>query len=251
MRPKLLLGNWKMNKSREEARQFGLATNAITEKAKAKNVMVGIAPSFLSLDVLKSTNPDLIVSAQNAHFEESGAYTGEVSFKMLAEIGVQWTLIGHSERRTYFNETSLSCNKKILKLLAQGFTVVYCVGETLDDFSRGLSKGVVGEQIRVGLGSVPFDQLERVIIAYEPVWSIGTGKNATKEIAEEMCAFIRDIIAEKFNDDLSEKVLVLYGGSVKPANVKEYLSQPNIDGALVGGASLTIESFADLVQQTL
>lgn len=247
MRTKILIGNWKMNKTRVEAKDFALRSKTLSILAQEHQIVLGIAPSFLSLEVIKEHNPQLRVSAQNVHYEEQGAFTGEVSLPMLQEIGIDWTLIGHSERRTYFNETSLNCNKKILKLLAHGFTVVYCVGETFDEFSRGLSKGIVGEQLRAGLASVPFDHMNRVIIAYEPVWSIGTGKNATKEIAEEMSLFIRDLIAENFNEDIAKNISILYGGSVKPNNIKEYMSQPNIDGALVGGASLTIESFHELL----
>jgi triosephosphate isomerase len=247
MRNKILLGNWKMNKTREEAKDFALRSKSLSILAQEKNVILGVAPSFLSLEVLKENNPQLVVSAQNVHYEDNGAFTGEISYSMLKDLGVNWTLIGHSERRTYFNETSLNCNKKILKLLANNFTVVYCVGETFDEFSRGLSKGIVGEQLRSGLASIPFDLMQRVIIAYEPVWSIGTGKNATKEIAEEMSIFIRDLIAENFNEDIAKNIAILYGGSVKPNNIKEYMSQPNVDGALVGGASLTIESFHELL----
>jgi triosephosphate isomerase len=247
MRAKILLGNWKMNKTREEAKDFAMRSKSLSILAQENKIILGVAPSFLSLDVLKMFNPQLMVSAQNVHYEDQGAFTGEISFSMLKELGIHWTLIGHSERRTYFNETSLNCNKKILKLLAQDFTVVYCVGETFDEFTRSLSKGIVGEQLRAGLASIPFDQMKRVIIAYEPVWSIGTGKNATQEIAEEMSVFIRDLIAENFNEDIAKGISILYGGSVKPNNIKAYMSQPNIDGALVGGASLTIESFHELL----
>jgi triosephosphate isomerase len=163
---------------------------------------------------------------------------------MLKELGVSWSLVGHSERRTYFNETNESCNLKVLALLENNMTPLYCVGETLQEFEKGVTKEVIKAQIEVGLKGVK--DVKEVVIAYEPVWSIGTGKNASKEIAEDICAYIRELLRAKYGGD-ADLVRILYGGSVKPNNIKEYMAMPNIDGALVGGASLSVESYAELI----
>jgi triosephosphate isomerase len=247
MRKKLLLGNWKMNLSIAEATAFAMASIPLIEKAKAANVFIGVAPTYLSLATVKQHNPDLIVSAQNIHFENSGAFTGEISALMLKEIGVDWTLVGHSERRSYFAETNLICNKKMIKAVQEGFTSVYCVGESSDDYDHGRTKAVIRDQLLIGLAGLSIDQMQHVVIAYEPVWSIGTGKNASKEHAQDIANYIRERIEEMFNPMVSAAMLILYGGSVKPNNIKDYLSQPDVDGALVGGASLKVSSFEELL----
>ncbi|HQB97124.1 MAG TPA: triose-phosphate isomerase, partial [Bacilli bacterium] len=212
--------------------------------AKAKNIDIGVTPPYLSLQTLLNINPKLIIGAQNVHHLEKGAYTGEISIPMLKELGVSWSLVGHSERRTYFNETNESCNLKVLALLENNMTPLYCVGETLQEFEKGVTKEVIKAQIEVGLKGVK--DVKEVVIAYEPVWSIGTGKNASKEIAEDICAYIRELLRAKYGGD-ADLVRILYGGSVKPNNIKEYMAMPNIDGALVGGASLSVESYAELI----
>ena len=247
MRKKLLLGNWKMNLSIAEATAFAMASIPLIEKAKAANVFIGVAPTYLSLATVKQHNPDLIVSAQNIHFENSGAFTGEISALMLKEIGVDWTLVGHSERRSYFAETNLICNKKMIKAVQEGFTSVYCVGESSDDYDHGRTKAVIRDQLLIGLAGLSIDQMQHVVIAYEPVWSIGTGKNASKEHAQDIANYIRERIEEMFNPMVSAAMLILYGGSVKPNNIKDYLSQPDVDGALVGGASLKVSLFEELL----
>lgn len=247
MRTKLLVGNWKMNKTRAEALEFAHASVDLIKFAHSKHIQIGVTPTYLSLDIVKKTNPALIVGAQNVHAKESGAFTGEISIPMLKEIGIDWSLVGHSERRTYYAETSASCNEKVLALLAHKMTPLYCVGETLAEFEAGATKKIVEEQVRVGLQGVSQEDAAKLVIAYEPVWSIGTGKNASKEIAEDVCAFIRKILADLFGKT-SEKIQILYGGSVKPTNIKEYMAQPNIDGALVGGASLAVDSFKQLIE---
>jgi triosephosphate isomerase len=247
MRKKLLLGNWKMNLSIAEATAFAMASIPLIEKAKAANVFIGVAPTYLSLATVKQHNPDLIVSAQNIHFENSGAFTGEISALMLKEIGVDWTLVGHSERRSYFAETNLICNKKMIKAVQEGFTSVYCVGESSDDYDHGRTKAVIRDQLLIGLAGLSIDQMQHVVIAYEPVWSIGTGKNASKEHAQDIANYIRERVEEMFNPMVSAAMLILYGGSVKPNNIKDYLSQPDVDGALVGGASLKVSSFEELL----
>lgn len=251
MRKKLLLGNWKMNLTIAEATKFAQTSIPLVEKAKAANILLGIAPTFLSLATVKQSNPGLIVSAQNVHFESNGAFTGEISVPMLKEIGIHWTLIGHSERRNYFGETNLICNKKMLKALTEGMTVVYCIGESSDDYDHGRTKAVIRDQLLVGLAGMTSEHLQRVVIAYEPIWSIGTGKNASKEHAQDIASYIRERLEEMFNTESAQKTLILYGGSVKPNNIKDYLSQPDVDGALVGGASLSVTSFEELLTNIL
>ncbi len=248
MRRKLLLGNWKMNKTIAEAKEFALQSVRLSSLAASAEVDIGVAPTYLSLSVVKENNPSLIVAAQNCHYEDKGAFTGEISIPMLQDLGISWVLIGHSERRAYNNETNLSCNKKLLKLVAQHMVPVYCVGETLAEFEDGRTKEIVEKQLRVGLNDITPEQMKEIVIAYEPVWSIGTGKNASKEIAEDVCGFIRTTIASLHGKKVAESVRILYGGSVKPENIKSYMSMPDIDGALVGGASLTIASFEELLR---
>lgn len=244
MRKKLLVGNWKMNKTIAETKSFGHASLDLLKKAEARQIDIGVTPPYLSLQTLININPKLLVGAQNVHFKEKGAFTGEVSIPMLKEIGVNMSLVGHSERRTYYAETNESCNLKNLALLENGMTPLYCVGETLEEFEKGITKDLIKAQIEEGLKGVK--NIKEVVIAYEPVWSIGTGKNASKEIAEDICGYIRTLLAKAYGQD-AEEVRILYGGSVKPDNVKAYMAMPNIDGALVGGASLTVESFSELI----
>ena len=247
MRKKLLLGNWKMNVSIAEATAFATASIPLVVKAKAANVMIGVAPTYLSLATVKQHNPGLIVSAQNIYFESNGAFTGEISTSMLKELGVDWTLIGHSERRSYFAETNLICNKKMIKASQEGFTAVYCIGESSDDYDHGRTKAVIRDQLLIGLAGLSSEQMQKVVIAYEPVWSIGTGKNASKEHAQDIANYIRERLEDMFNPLVAEATLILYGGSVKPNNIKDYLTQPDVDGALVGGASLKVTSFEELL----
>lgn len=237
-----------MNKTISEAKEFAEASKELVEFAHNHNIDLGVTPTFLCLDVVRKTNPNIIVGAQNVNDKDSGAFTGEISIPMLKEINIDWSLIGHSERRAYNGETNETCNKKILHLLENKMVPVYCVGETLQEFENGDTKKVVGSQVVEGLANVSSSDIESVVIAYEPVWSIGTGKNASKEIAQDVCKFIRDEVSKLFGEEKAQKVRILYGGSVKPENVKEYLSAEDIDGALVGGASLKIDSFKLLVE---
>ena len=240
-----------MNKLSSEAKEFAIASRPLAEKAKANNIDLGVAPTFLSLAVVKEfASKDMIVSAQNCHYKENGAFTGEISIPMLKEFGINWSLIGHSERRTYDNETDEKCNLKIKALIANNMIACYCVGETLAEFEAGQTKAVVSRQVRDGLKDLTAEQVKDLVVAYEPVWSIGTGKNASTEIAEDICKFIRDILKDMF-EEVSQEIRVLYGGSVKPENVKAYLSCPDVDGALVGGASLKIDSYEGLLTNIL
>jgi len=251
MRRKLLMGNWKMNKLNSEAKEFALQTADLANLASKNNIDIGVAPTYLSLATVKEfANPKMIVAAQNVHFVDHGAFTGEVSIPMVKELNVDWVIIGHSERRTYDNETNEKCNAKIKALIENNMVPIYCVGETLNEFEAGQTKAIVGSQVKEGLKDLTAEQVKDLVIAYEPVWSIGTGKNASSEIAEDICKFIRDILNELFGK-VSEDIRILYGGSVKPVNVKEYLSCPDVDGALVGGASLKVDSFQELLTNIL
>lgn len=252
MRKKLLMGNWKMNKTSSEAKEFVEACGDIVKTAKEHNIDIGVAPTYLSLCCAAKHAPSgLIISAQNVHHLSSGAYTGEVSTEMLQALNVNWAIIGHSERRTYYNETSEACNLKIKKLLSAKMIPLYCCGESLETYDKGETKPFVKDQIVKGFKGVSKEDAVKVVIAYEPIWSIGTGKNASKEIAEDICGYIRSIIKELYDQNVADNIRILYGGSVKPNNIKEYLSSPNIDGALVGGASLKIESYKELLTNIL
>jgi triosephosphate isomerase len=245
-RKKLLVGNWKMNKTILEAEVFAKASLDLSAFAEQREIEIGVCPTFLGLKTVKEINPKLIVGAQNCSEFDYGAYTGEIAIPMLKEIGINWCLVGHSERRSYYGETNEHCNAKIKALIAADMVPLYCVGETLDQFEKGETKAVVEEQIRIGLSGLSADDVRNLVVAYEPVWSIGTGKNASKEIAQDVCGYIRKLLRASFGEN-AEKIRILYGGSVKPVNVKEYLSEPDIDGALVGGASLAVESFRELI----
>lgn len=252
MRRKLLLGNWKMNKTVSEAKEFALNAKDLGKLAKQNKVDMGICVPYIDLaPVKKILKNSLIVGAENCHELDHGAYTGEVSIPMLLDLCITWCIIGHSERRTYYNETSEACNKKILALLKNNMVPVYCCGESLETYEEGKTKEFVKEQIIKGFKDVSKEDAAKVVIAYEPIWSIGTGKNASKEIAEDVCKFIRKIIKDLYDTKTSNKVRILYGGSVKPNNIKEYLYCDNIDGALVGGASLDVNSYKELLTNLL
>lgn len=252
MRRKLLLGNWKMNKTPSEALEFCKVAKDLGKLARANKVDMGVCVPAVDLQVVKKTlKNSLIVGAENCHWEDHGAFTGEISIKMLKELNIGWCLIGHSERREYDNETSEKCNKKIKALIANGLVPVYCCGESLETFEANGTKDFVKEQIVKGFEGVTADDAMKVVIAYEPIWAIGTGKNASKEIAEDICGYIRKVLKGLYGARVANKIRILYGGSVKPATVKEYLTQPDIDGALVGGASLEVESYKQLLTSLL
>lgn len=247
MRKKLLVGNWKMNKTIKDAESFIESSKKEVDFALKNQLEIGFAPTYLCLEsVRKLLNENALVFAQNVHYENNGAFTGEISPEMLKSVEIDGSIVGHSERRTYDNETSLKCNQKIKSLLKHNLIPLYCVGETEKEFEEGKTKLIISEQLEKGLKDLSDDEAEKVIIAYEPVWSIGTGKSASKEIAQEVCKFIREKIAI-LNPHASEKIRILYGGSVNAKNVKEYLQQNDIDGALVGGASLKVETFSDMI----
>ncbi|AEX84569.1 triosephosphate isomerase [Marinitoga piezophila KA3] len=241
----ILAGNWKMNKTNLEAAEF---ISKLTAKiGKEKKFEVVIAPTFLALekavDLTASTN--INVAAQNMHFEDKGAFTGEVSADMLKSLGVNYVILGHSERRNIFGETDEIINKKIKKALEKDLTPIFCIGEKLEEREKDLTFNVIEKQVKEGLYGIEKEDVKKIVIAYEPVWAIGTGKVATPEQAEEVHAYIRKLLSEMFDEDVAESVTILYGGSVKPENYFGLFTKPNIDGGLVGGASLK-ESFIDL-----
>ena len=239
MRKKIIAGNWKMNYCVNKAEDF---VSEIKDAINTDEVDVVICPNFVALDrlsdILDGTNIKL--GAQNVHTEDKGAYTGETSVNMLAAVGVKYCIVGHSERRQYFAETNEIVNKKAKKLLEKDINPIVCVGETLEERESNTMFDVVEKQVRESLDGIEEAQMKRnVVIAYEPIWAIGTGKTATAEQANEMCKFIREVVAKMYNDSVAEALRIQYGGSVKPSNANEILNMSDIDGALVGGASLT------------
>ena len=244
MRKKLIVGNWKMNYTLTEADNF---VNEIKDRINTNEIDVIICPNNICLervsDIIEGTH--IYLGAQNVYYEEKGAYTGEVSADMLLSVGVKYCIIGHSERRKYFHETDESINKKVKKLLEKNITPIICVGETLEERKSGELYNVISKQINGALKDVSqADVMKNIVIAYEPIWAIGTGVTATSSQAEEMCKFIRDEIQKLYNEKTSESLRIQYGGSVKPNNISEILSMENIDGVLVGGASLTSDFVA-------
>ena len=207
----------------------------------------GIATPYLALQTAKAGAKNLIVAAENVHFKDSGAYTGEVSVEMLKEIGVEWVILGHSERRQYFGETDETVNAKMLQVLKNDMTPIVCVGETLEQYEAGTTKDVVKTQVVAAYKDVCPKCAARSVIAYEPVWAIGTGKTATNEIAQDVCGYIRSVVAELYGQEVADQVRIQYGGSVKPEGLKALLEQPDIDGALVGGASLVEDSYKAMI----
>lgn len=239
MRKKIIAGNWKMNYCVNKADEF---VSQIKDTINTDEVDVVICPNFVSLDrvneLIDETNIKL--GAQNVYFEDKGAYTGETSVNMLASVGVEYCIVGHSERRQYFNETDEIVNKKAQKLLEKNISPIVCVGETLEERENDKMFEVVENQVRASLDGIEKESIKtKVVIAYEPIWAIGTGKTATAEQANEMCKYIRDVISKMYDEETAECVRIQYGGSVKPANANEILNMSDIDGALVGGASLT------------
>lgn len=235
-----------MFKTIAEATQFAQEAKAGNTKAGVQKVICAPFTALPALaQVLEGT--DIALGAQNMHFEEQGAFTGEISPSMLKEIGVRYVIIGHSERRQYFRETDETVNKKVVAALKHGLVPIVCVGESLDEREAGETAAVVRTQTEGAFAGLEAAQLADVIIAYEPIWAIGTGKSSTAEDANETIAIIRSVMAERFGQSTAEQVRIQYGGSVKPENIASYMAQPDIDGALVGGASLAAESYLQLV----
>ena len=246
MREPLIAGNWKMFKTTAEAVAFAGEFKRLYKGGKARAAICAPYTQLAALaEAFKGT--DIKLGAQNMHFEDEGAFTGEVSAGMLTEIGVDYCIIGHSERRQYFAETDETVNKKVIKAFSAGIIPILCVGEVLEERDSGKLFDVVKRQLLGALAGVSGDLVKTIVIAYEPVWAIGTGRTATPEQADEMCAYIRKIVGELYGSGVSSGVIVLYGGSVKPNNSADIMKMKDIDGALVGGASLVVKDFMDIL----
>lgn len=248
MRKPIIAGNWKMHKVLSEATSFVDEVKGLIPSSQVVDAVVCAPSLFLGQLVISAKGTDVKIGAQNMHFEESGAFTGEVSPVALKDLDVSYVIIGHSERREMFAETDETVNKKTLAAFQHGLTPIVCCGETLEQRESGQTNEIVGSQIQKALAGLTEEQARSVVIAYEPIWAIGTGKSSSAEDANETCGYIRKIVAEHFSSEVADDVRIQYGGSVKPTNIKEYLSQPDIDGALVGGASLDAGSFLQLLE---
>ena len=246
MRKAIMAGNWKMNNTVEESLKLVEELKPLVKNAKCDVV---VCPTFVCLDaVLKAVKGSNIkVGAQNMYFEEKGAFTGEISPVMLEKMGVDYVVIGHSERRQYFNETDESVNKKLKAAFLHNLSPILCVGESLEQRETNITEQIVGNQVKADLAGLTATQVETLVIAYEPIWAIGTGKTATDDQANEVCAFIRKTVAGIFGQEIADKSRIQYGGSVKPATIKAQMAKSDIDGALVGGASLIASDFAAIV----
>ncbi len=245
MRKTIIAGNWKMNKTPSEAASLAAAIAEI----EGATCEVVICPPFVDLfyakKAIEGTNVKL--GAQNCHWKESGAYTGEISADMLIEVGCDYVIIGHSERRQYFGETDETVNLRTRTALQKGLKVIVCVGEAKEEREGGITENVIDRQIRLGLAGLSKEEMANVVIAYEPVWAIGTGLTATCEQAEEVCKFIRELVATLFDRQVAENTTIQYGGSMNAGNCAELLAMPNIDGGLIGGAALKPADFAAIV----
>jgi len=240
-------GNWKMNKTPKEAVEFVNELKKLAAGAKSE-VVVGVPFVCIPGVAEAAKGSNIKVAAQNVHWEASGAYTGEVSCGMLKELGVDYVIIGHSERREYFGETDEMINKKAKAILASGMIPIICCGESLTQREQGVTAEHVRYQVKIALLGLSAEDVSRLVIAYEPIWAIGTGKTATDEQAEEVCAIIRQLVAELYGNDVAEKTRILYGGSVNAQNAKSLFSMPNIDGGLVGRASLKLNAFEKIIK---
>lgn len=248
MRKPIIAGNWKMNKTASQAREFVLQVKERIPSNKVVDTVVAAPTLFLEAMKKEVQHTDLKISAQNCYFEDEGAYTGETSPKALSDLAIDYVIIGHSERREYFHETDEDINKKAHAIFENGMIPIICCGETLETYESGKAADFVGKQVSAALKGLSDDQVSSLVIAYEPIWAIGTGKSATKDDAQHMCKTVRDVVADQFGEKVAENVRIQYGGSVKPENIAEYMACPDVDGALVGGASLQPDSFLALLE---
>ena len=246
LRKVVIAGNWKMNKTPAEAKELIAAIAPLVKDAGCE--VVACAP-FVDLSAAQEAaqGTNIQIGAENCHWEKSGAYTGEISAEMLSSMGVKIVIIGHSERRQYFGETDVTVQKRVRAALDAGLTVILCVGETLEQREQGITNELVAMQTKIALGGVTEEELKRIIIAYEPVWAIGTGKTATAQQANEVCHTIRECIASVYNQAAADGITIQYGGSMNAGNAAELLAQPDVDGGLIGGASLKPNDFATIV----
>lgn len=247
MRTPIIAGNWKMNMNPVQTTEFVKAVKDQLPKASQVESVIAAPAVDLPALLAAAEGSELKVAAENCYFEDQGAFTGETSPKVLNEMGVDYVIIGHSERREYFHETDEDINKKAHAIFANEMTPIVCCGETLETREAGKAEEWVKAQVTAALKDLTADQVAKLVIAYEPIWAIGTGKTATSDQAEEICAVVSETVAGLYGQEVADQVRIQYGGSVKPANVKELMAKPNIDGGLVGGASLVPESFLALV----
>ncbi|WP_315523377.1 triose-phosphate isomerase [Fusobacterium massiliense] len=248
MRKTVIAGNWKMYKTNKEAVEVLTQLKDLTKDESTVDIVIGAPFTCLSDAVKAVKGSNVKIAAENVYPKEEGAYTGEVSPKMLKDIGVEYVILGHSERREYFGETDEFINQKVKAVLEYGMTPIFCIGEKLEDRESGKTLDVNTRQIKGGLAGLSQEEAKKVIVAYEPVWAIGTGKTATPEMAQETHKEIRNVLAEMFGKDVAEEITIQYGGSMKPENAKDLLSQADIDGGLVGGASLKADSFFEIIK---
>ena len=247
LRKAVIAGNWKMNKTPAEAKEL---ISAIAPLVKDAGCDVVACTPFVDLASAQeaAAGTNIQIGAENCHWEKSGAYTGEISAEMLASMGVNIVIIGHSERRQYFGETDVTMQKRVRAALDAGLTVILCVGETLEQREQGITSELVAMQTKIALGGVSEEELKRIIIAYEPVWAIGTGKTATAQQANEVCHTIREVIGAVYSQVAADGITIQYGGSMNAGNAAELLAQPDVDGGLIGGASLKPNDFATIVK---
>ncbi len=247
MRKKIVAGNWKMNKTALEAIEF---VSGLKDKVENAEAEVVVCPTFTALSavVLATKGTNIKVGAQNIHWADNGAFTGEISGEMLKETGVEYVIIGHSERRQYFGETDETANNRLKAALKYELKPIVCVGETLEERENGITHKVLETQTTGALKDISAEAVSNMVIAYEPVWAIGTGKTASSDDANEACRFIRSVVEKLYNKETAENVRIQYGGSVKPSNAHELFSTSDIDGGLVGGASLKVDDFSEIVK---
>ena len=247
LRKAVIAGNWKMNKTRPEAKALIQELLPLVKDADC-GVVICVPYTNLETALAATQGTNIAVGAENCHWAESGAFTGEISAKMLAEMGVGYVVIGHSERRQYFGETDVTVQKRVRAALDAGLKVILCIGELLEQREAGITEEIVGMQTKVALGGVTKAELENIILAYEPVWAIGTGKTATAEQANEVNHYIRTVVEKLYDKEAADGITIQYGGSMNAKNAEELLDQPDVDGGLIGGASLKAPDFAAIVK---
>lgn len=246
VRKAVIAGNWKMNKNRKEAKALIEELKPLVASAKC-DVVICVPYTNLETALSLTENTNIKVGAENCHWAESGAFTGEISAPMLSEMGVEYVIIGHSERRQYFGETDITVNKRVRAALNAGLKVILCVGELLEQREQGITEEIVSMQTKIDLAGVTAEELKNIIIAYEPVWAIGTGKTATSDQADEVNGYIRSVVAKLYGESAAEALTIQYGGSMNAKNADELLSKVHVDGGLIGGASLKAPDFAAIV----
>lgn len=247
VRKPIIAGNWKMNKTASEAKAFAEAVKTKIPSNTKVDSVIGSPALFLQELVEAAKGTELKLSAQNCYWENAGAFTGETSPAALSDLGVEYVIIGHSERREYFHETDEEINKKAKAIFANSMTPIFCCGESLETYEAGQTAAWIENQITKGLVGLSNEQVASMVIAYEPIWAIGTGKSADATIADDICGVVRATVGKLYGKEVSEAVRIQYGGSVKPENIAEYMAKENVDGALVGGASLEADSFLALL----